>query len=59
MMKYSQSDDTLFHFQDPVNTCKWSCYICSTPSSALSIPAIEAQAANKEAIKSFVDSQHR
>lgn len=54
MMKYWQSDDPLFHFQDPVNTCQWSCYICSIPPSALSIPAFEAQAANKEAIKIYV-----
>lgn len=33
--------------------------ICSTPPSALSIPAFEAQAANKEAIKIYVDSQYR
>lgn len=33
--------------------------ICSIPPSDLSIPAFEAQAANKEAIKIYVDSQYR
>lgn len=33
--------------------------IISIPPSALSIPAFEAQAANKEAIKIYVDSQYR